>query len=102
MLGKVKKIAFRSEREFRSQNIIIGQGPPDTTVPNKANRIEPLFHARSLHAPTRLTTRSALMRSTIVDECSFCFFLQKEWRESYSEFKRKVAQCVRKSQEDCS
>ncbi|CAH2259772.1 jg24335 [Pararge aegeria aegeria] len=26
----------------------------------------------------------------------------KEWRESYSEFKRKVAQCVRKSQEDCS
>ncbi|KAI8442294.1 hypothetical protein MSG28_005846, partial [Choristoneura fumiferana] len=24
----------------------------------------------------------------------------KEWRESYSEFKRKVAQCVRKSQED--
>lgn len=26
-------------------------------------------------------------------------FLQKEWRESYSEFKRKVARCVRKSQE---
>lgn len=27
--------------------------------------------------------------------------LQKEWRESYSEFKRKVARCVRKSQEEC-
>lgn len=26
----------------------------------------------------------------------------KEWRESYPEFKRKVARCVRKSQEDCS
>ncbi|KAH0557381.1 ubiquitin-conjugating enzyme E2 G1 [Cotesia glomerata] len=25
----------------------------------------------------------------------------KEWRESYSEFKRKVARCVRKSQEEC-
>ncbi|CAL7947134.1 unnamed protein product [Xylocopa violacea] len=25
----------------------------------------------------------------------------KEWRESYAEFKRKVARCVRKSQEDC-
>lgn len=27
--------------------------------------------------------------------------LQKEWRESYTEFKRKVARCVRKSQEEC-
>lgn len=26
----------------------------------------------------------------------------KEWRESYPEFKRKVARCVRKSQEECS
>lgn len=26
----------------------------------------------------------------------------KEWREAYPEFKRKVARCVRKSQEDCS
>lgn len=26
----------------------------------------------------------------------------KEWRESYPDFKRKVARCVRKSQEDCS
>lgn len=25
----------------------------------------------------------------------------KEWRESYAEFKRKVARCVRKSQEEC-
>ncbi|XP_042907899.1 ubiquitin-conjugating enzyme E2 G1 [Parasteatoda tepidariorum] len=25
----------------------------------------------------------------------------KEWRENYTEFKRKVARCVRKSQEDC-
>ncbi|KAH0952811.1 hypothetical protein HN011_000411 [Eciton burchellii] len=25
----------------------------------------------------------------------------KEWRESYTEFKRKVARCVRKSQEEC-
>lgn len=25
----------------------------------------------------------------------------KEWRESYPEFKRKVARCVRKSQEEC-
>ena len=25
----------------------------------------------------------------------------KEWRENYQEFKRKVARCVRKSQEDC-
>lgn len=25
----------------------------------------------------------------------------KEWREAYPEFKRKVARCVRKSQEDC-
>ena len=24
----------------------------------------------------------------------------KEWRENYPEFKRKVARCVRKSQED--
>jgi ubiquitin-conjugating enzyme E2 G1 len=27
--------------------------------------------------------------------------LQKEWREMYGEFKRKVARCVRKSQEEC-
>lgn len=26
----------------------------------------------------------------------------KEWRESYPDFKRKVARCVRKSQEECS
>ncbi|CAD7092489.1 unnamed protein product [Hermetia illucens] len=26
----------------------------------------------------------------------------KEWREAYPEFKRKVARCVRKSQEECS
>lgn len=26
----------------------------------------------------------------------------KEWRESYTDFKRKVARCVRKSQEECS
>lgn len=25
----------------------------------------------------------------------------KEWRENYQDFKRKVARCVRKSQEDC-
>jgi len=31
----------------------------------------------------------------------FLLPLQKEWRESYTEFKRKVARCVRKSQEEC-
>lgn len=42
-----------------------------------------------------------------VDDCNckkkMCFsrMLQKEWRESYAEFKRKVARCVRKSQEEC-
>jgi len=30
---------------------------------------------------------------------SFCLNSQKEWRESFLNFKRKVAQCVRKSQE---
>ena len=34
VLGKVKKIVFRRERGFRSQNIIIGKGPCDTTVPH--------------------------------------------------------------------
>jgi len=27
--------------------------------------------------------------------------LQKEWRENYVEFKKKVARCVRRSQEEC-
>lgn len=33
--------------------------------------------------------------------CFLIYFLQKEWRENYSEFKRKVARCVRRSQEEC-
>lgn len=40
--------------------------------------------------------------SIALDAFKTCFFVpQKEWRESYSEFKRKVARCVRKSQEEC-
>ena len=31
--------------------------------------------------------------------CKRKFILQKEWRENPAEFKRKVAKCVRKSQE---
>ncbi len=33
--------------------------------------------------------------------CLLIYVLQKEWRENYSEFKRKVARCVRRSQEEC-
>lgn len=36
-----------------------------------------------------------------LDNTDLYFLLQKEWRESYTEFKRKVARCVRKSQEEC-
>lgn len=31
----------------------------------------------------------------------YLLVLQKEWRENYMDFKRKVARCVRKSQEEC-
>jgi ubiquitin-conjugating enzyme E2 G1 len=42
-----------------------------------------------------------LIISNVFPSKNMHIYLQKEWRENFPEFKKKVAKCIRRSQEEC-